>query len=204
MATPLDRFYPLIAGKIRNCPDVMLGEALIASADEFCRRTRAFIEEDQVEVVAGERFVDLYAPEGEVLVVEQLRRDDWLLEQLSRFDFEYERYDVHSGSPRAYYVEGDRRLVLGPIPDADETLTARFTLRPATNASSLNDRLYTDWREGIAAGARAYLRRHHAPWADPQEEAIDRDFFDLTISRANLDRAQGGSRRRLNARGHYF
>jgi len=204
MATSLDKFMGLVAGRIARCPDVLLREALREACIEFCRRTRLLAVSDALDVEAGEARVDLYPPEGTVYIVDQVLRDTTPLERLSRHDFDSAALDVQSGLPSAYYVDGDRALVLGPVPIADETLTARFIVRPTDSATSVDDVLYRDWREGIAAGARAYLRRHHEAWVDPTEEGVDRELFERAMSRANLDRAQGGSRRKLTVRGHYF
>lgn len=205
MAVDIEDFFGLIRGRVPNCLNVLMRDAVVAAADEFCRRTQLLVDETSVSVVAGNRFVDLSPPDGEVFIVHGVRRAEWSLTPMSRHVFEQQRLDVRPGTPVAYYIEGNRRLVLGPIPEANETLIVRYVVRVDPEATEVNDRLFIDWRQGIAAGARAYIRRTHgAPWDDPAEESADRDFFEQEINRANLDRAQGGTRKALRTRGTYF
>ena len=204
MATSLDAFLPLVDGRIRGCPDVIEREALRDACIRFCKRTRLLIEDVQVYVAAGERFSFLYPSDGITYIVDSVRRGEQELEHGSRHDFMAENLDVTTGTPHAYYLEGDGQVVLGPIPDADETLVARCTVRPSDSALSVNDALYSDWREAIAAGARVYVRRNYDAWADSQLEAEDRALFEDAVAQANVARARGRSRRPLRARGYYF
>ena len=204
MPASLDKFVPLIDGQITGCPDVMARDAARDAAIEFCNRTRLISLTTEVDVLQGESRTLLFPPDGEVFVVEHLYRDKTPLTRLSRHDFELDRLHIQDGAPWAYYVDGDRQMMLGPTPTANETLIGHFIIRPSDTASSVPDRLWTDWRQGIVAGARAFIRNRHLPWSDPALEAKDRDEFEQAIAAANLDRAQGGTRRPLRARGYWF
>ena len=129
MAASLDLFIPLVAGKTPGCPDMIRREAIRASCIDFCRRTRLLIEDALVEVIAGNRFADLYPDDGQTFIVDALRREDRDLERCSRHDFARRRLDVTHGTPTAFYLEGDWRLVLGPIPEVNETLVARVSIQ---------------------------------------------------------------------------
>jgi len=205
MSSDVEDFFGLVTGRVQNCPDVILRQAVVAAADEFCRRTRLLVDEQTINVAANNRFVTLSPSNGEVFVVEQVRRQEQPLAPSSRADFERDRLDVRTGTPIAFYVEGDRRLVLGPIPTFSEALIVRYAARFEPDARELPERLYLDWRQAIAAGARAYVRRHHGgPWDNPQEELSDRQLFEQEIARANVDRGQGGTRKAVRTRGTYF
>lgn len=200
----LDAFLPLTIGRLPGCPEMLVREAVRAACIEFCTRTRLAHFEEPVEVRAGERFAELFPADGVVYRVEAVRRGASDLTPSSRHDFAREGWDVMSGAPVAFYLESDRLLALGPIPETDETLVARGVMRPADNAASVPEALYSDWREAIAAGARAWMRRHYQSWADAQLEADDRAFFDHAVARANLDRARGGTGRSLRAKSYFF
>ncbi len=201
----LSDFLSLVRGKMPGCPELLMEEAVRESAIDFCKRTKLLINEVKIRVVVGLRFYEMYPPDGITYTVNSVRRDnDDFLNPSSRHDFECEKLDVDSGQPTDYYIEGDGRLVLGPIPDAIETLTAGVTIRPDDTATVLPDALYSEWRTAIAAGARAFIRQNYFEWTNDQEEAKDRVFFDSEVNRANLLRAKGASKKALRVRGHYF
>ncbi|NCC41555.1 MAG: hypothetical protein EOM21_19475, partial [Gammaproteobacteria bacterium] len=130
MATSLDEFLPLIRGRLVGCPDMILRDAVRDACIEFCKRTQIFSETFDVAVEAGEAVVDLVPTEGQHWVLSALRRDTRLLEPSERYHFEQDGLDTKTGAPSHYYLDGPLRLVLGPIPDADETLSATVSIRP--------------------------------------------------------------------------
>ena len=97
-----------------------------------------------------------------------------------------------------------RALVLLPIPETAETRTALVTLRPPDAAQRVPDVLYSDYREPIAAGARAWVRRNYGDWVNPQFEAEDRAIFERAVHNQNIRRAHGGAGTALRVRTHPF
>lgn len=204
MATSLDEFLPLIRGRLVGCPDMILRDALRDACIEFCKQTRLLSETVDVDVVAGEATADLLPTEGQHWVLSALRRDTRLLEPSERHHFEQTGLDTKTGTPSHYYLDGPLRLVLGPVPDADETLSATVSIRPSDTASSVENVLYTDYRTTIAAGARAWVRRNYGAWSDPQLEAEDMMIFERDIFRQLHRRARGASNTPLRVRAHLF
>lgn len=94
--------------------------------------------------------------------------------------------------------------MLGPVPEQSETLLATIVTRPTDQADQLHDALWNDWRQAIAAGARAQIRKNHEPWHDPQREAMDLDRFERAISDASMRRAKGNTGRALRTSAYYF
>jgi hypothetical protein len=200
----LESFLPLVRGRLPGCPEMILENGVRDACIEFCKRTQFLTEAVTVDVVSGEAAVTLYPDTDTHWEVLSVQRDAELLTPLFRAEFVTQGLDVDSGTPAYYYLEGDRTLVLGPIPDADETLTAVVTLRPKDTATRVADALYSDLREAIAAGARAWVRRNYGDWVNPQFEAEDRKIFEYAIHNQNIRRARGGGSVPLRVRTHSF
>ena len=201
--TVLADFLTLTRGHLKGCPDLLMEEAVRESAIEFCRRTQLIINDVTVRVKSGRRFYEMYPPDGLAWVVDKVLRDTRPLDSSDRREFEDDGLDVDSGTASAYYIEGDGRLTLGPIPDADETLTAKVTIRPEEGATEVPDILYTEWREAIAAGAKIYGRKHYEQWYDPDRQNREEVVFEDAISKANLRRAKGGGKKPLRVTAHF-
>ena len=199
MAT-LDSFLPLVRGRLPGCPDIVLKDAVRDAAIEFCRRTELMTEAVLLSVTANDPAYALTATGGDVWEVLSVRRESSPLQPVNRQEFLVQGLATQTGTPGYYYLEGDGSLILGPIPDADETLTVLVTVVTAENATTVPDALYQDHRETIAAGARAWVRRNLGDWVNPQLEAEDRKVFEYAIHNQNIRRARGGANTPLRVR----
>lgn len=195
----------MVRGRLPGCPDLILTDAVRDACIEFCKRTRLLTEDITLDVVQGERTVELY-PDSDTAweVLKVWRTDGEVLTATNRQDLADSDYDIDSGTPRWYYLEGDRLLVLGAYPAASETLTARVTLRPKDTATRVPDVLWQDYRQPLCAGARAWVRRHYGEWINDKQEVEDRSVFELGVHQANLRRARGGANAQLRVRAHPF
>ena len=200
----LDDFLAIVRGRLPGCPDFILKDAVLRTAIEFCKRTRLLVERVTVDVEAEEAAVTLSPDTDLHWEVLDLRRDNIRLTPWNRREALVQDQSLATGTPQYYYQEGDLTLVLSPIPDADETLTALVTLRPDDAATTLPDVLWSDYREPIAAGARAWVRRNHGDWVNPESEAEDRAIFERAIHNQNIRRARGGTDTALRVRAHPF
>ena len=201
----LETFLPLIRGRLPGCPDLILVDAIRDACIEFCQRTQLLTEDLSVDVVANERAVELL-PDTDLTweVLKVWRAGGEPLTPVNRQALAEQDDDVNTGTPGYYYVEGDRYLVLGPVPDANETLQVRVTLRPKDNATRVHDVLWQDYRQPLCAGARAWVRRHYGEWVNPQTEAEDRKLFEYSLHNTNIRRAHGGVGTLLRARAQPF
>lgn len=202
----ITRFFPQVSGRLPNCPDPILADGVLAACDEFARQTRLIVDTINVRAKAGTPYVEVESYEGHLFMVDKLwRGDDEHLTESSRYQFELERLDEISGTPSDYYLDGDGRIVLGPIPVAAEVLRAKVPYAPALDATEVKDSFFTDWSKEISAGARAYIRRTFTTWANPNEEAIDSAIFERGVGEAISQRAKGRtSKRRIRVKGCYF
>jgi hypothetical protein len=200
----LTLFLPLIRGRLPGCPDLILYDAVRDTSIEFCKRTLLLTETVAVTVVAATTRYTLAPTTGQHWELVRLRRDETDLEPSSREGVLTLGLDQKEGPPGYYYLEGNTQLVLAPVPDAGETLSALVTVRPADNATTIPDVLWSDYREPIAAGARAWVRRNYGDWINPAEEAADRALFDVAVDKQILRRARGGANTPLRVRSHPF
>ncbi|MCK7581098.1 MAG: hypothetical protein MZV65_39380 [Chromatiales bacterium] len=118
----LKDFLPLTIGRLPGCPELLVRDAVREACIEFCKRTRLMVDDQPLEVRAGERFAVVIPADGLVYRVESVRRGAMALMCGSRHDFAREHLDVKTGTPSAFYLESDQRVALGPIPEADEVL----------------------------------------------------------------------------------
>jgi hypothetical protein len=137
-----------------------------------------------------------------VFEVTKIVRDEEPLNPSSRVIFQDENLDITSGEPTDYYMDEDNNIVLGPIPDASETLTAMVHVAPSDEATLLPDALYT-WRKAIAAGARIWIRENYNEWVDDNEQLKDQDIFEKAVINAVSRRDRGRGRVRLRAKSYF-
>jgi hypothetical protein len=194
----------MVRGRLPGCPESVQQDGVLAACIEFCNRTHLLVEDTTVDVTAGEPRCDLYPDSDVAWEVRDLRRASEHLYGLSREEFIVQDLTTETGKPLYYYVEGDGQLLLGPIPDTAETLTATVTLRPKDTATRVHDALYRDHRQAICAGARAWVRRHYGEWSEGRLEAEDRSLFEQAINRQTIRRAHGGANTSLRVRAHAF
>lgn len=200
----LSDFLSLVRGKLPGCPEMIMKEAVRESAIEFCKRTRLIEDSDTITTVAGTAAYDLSPPSGLAWEVFDVYRGDVRLTPSDRVEFSDLNYYVDSGEPRAYYLEGDGTIVLGPIPSTAESLTVRVTVRPDDTAGQVPQILYQEYRTAIAAGARLFVRQNYRSWNDDREAEKEMYYFDSAIARAQLRRAKGSTRKPLRTRSRYM
>lgn len=202
--TPLTSFLSMVRGPLPGCPESILESGVLAASIEFCQRTKLLVEDVAVDAVAGESRCDLYPDTDLAWDVLSVRRGNEPLRGLNREEFIVQDLTTETGTPRYYYLEGDGQLLLGPIPEAAETLTATVTLRPKDTATRVHDALYRDHRQAICAGARAWVRRHYGEWSEARIEAEDRSLFEQAVHNQTIRRARGGANTSLRVRAHAF
>lgn len=202
--TPVSSFLAMVRGPLPGCPESIMESGIRDACIEFCQRTRLLVEDVTVDVVAGESRCELYPDNDVTWEILNLRRSTESLVSMNRVEFITQQLDTRIGLPECYYLEGDGQLVLGPIPDTNETLVATCTLRPKDAALQVADALYRDHRQAICAGARAWVRRHYGEWSESRLEAEDRSLFEQAVHNQTIRRARGGVNSPLRVRAHAF
>ena len=190
MAT-LDQFIPLVRGSVPGAPNRLILDALRDAAIEFCARTKIEVEEPvQIVTSAGVNGYDIAATGGTISEIQSLWRDRYRLEPLSTQDF-HEQYQ-QDGAPWKYTFM-DQKVYLYPTPDAAYTLNAVAIIRPADDSNTVPDELYTNWRRGIAYGAKFIMHSQYDSYLDPGKAAFNKEMFDAEVFKAGMKRARGGT-----------
>ena len=200
----LDAFLPLVRGPLPGCPETVLRDAIRDACIEFCKRAQLLFQEVAFETQPYESRVELYPDSDSLWEIVQLRDEVASLLPSNWMEFRQFGYDTKVGTPIRYYLAGDNRLVLGPTPNTVKTLMATVTVRPKSTATRVPDVLWDEYREPIAAGTRAWVRRHYGEWANPQLETYDRTFFEREIHNTQIRQARGGAGVALRVRAHPF
>lgn len=202
MATALALFTPYVAPWVPGCPEPLIDDAVRMAAIEFCKRTHILRERIAFNTVATQDYVTLTPAGGDVARVYRVMIDDTILEPTRRADFDE---DGDPGQPLEYYVEPPNTLRLYPVPDAVYAVVAHVSVNPDRDATTLDDVLYSNWRDVIAAGARSKLMLMGGqPWFKPDAAELDNAIFQTAIDRAAHKRATGNVGAPLRTRLHTF
>lgn len=198
-AVPLRDFLPLIRGRIIGCPSFILENAAREACIEFCTRTHLLTQFTDVITTVGDSFIELLPDVNLHYDLLSLSRGSQALRPSTRANFLASNLFVQTGTPQYYYMDGDTQIVVGPVPDTSETLSAILVVRPTTSATTVSSVLYDHYKAVIAAGARAWVRRNYGDWVDPALEAQDRKIFELAVFNANIRRNRGSGGASLRA-----
>jgi hypothetical protein len=205
VATSLEVFLPLVRGRLPGCPDMILTDAVRDACIEFCKRTRLLTEDVAIDVVQGERTVELL-PDTDTAweVLKVWRTDGDVLTASNRQDIADSDYDIDRAPRVGTTWKATACWCWGPTPMPTRRSPPGSPCGPRTPPPAWHDVLWQDYRQPICAGARAWVRRHYGEWINDKQEAEDRSVFELGVHQANLRRARGGANAQLRVRAHPF
>lgn len=166
----LDLFLPLVAPVVMGAPEPLLLQALRMACIEFCRRTDTVqCIQAPVAVVAGTQDYAVTVPADMVLV--RVLGAAWQGVWLVPVPPDDVTSDVAlrgaaigaaiplSGAPRHFFQKTPdlSTISLYPIPDVALAggLLIKASFCPTQAATQVEDALFDEWAEGIAAGAAA-------------------------------------------------
>lgn len=188
-----------------GCPDPLIDDAIIDAAIDFCRRTRAVTESLSLSTVVGQAAYPLATSAGtRASRVQRVERGTIPLSESSKPVFDANHHLRAAGVASHYYLDDDS-LVLGPIPDAVDTLVLSVVVEPVIGATTVPDVLYNDWRRVIASGAKAILlATPKVPWQSLADADIEFAAFNAGIDSAISKRDAGGGGYVPRARPPFF
>lgn len=204
MATALAAFTPYIAPAVPGCPEPLIDDAVRQAAIEFCERTEALRERLSFNTVIAQDYVVMAPLGGDVARVYRVSvvNADTRLERSRREDYDE---DGSPGQPTEYYVENLNTMRFYPVPDAVYPVVVNAVVKPARDATTLDDLLFSAYRDAIAAGARKRLMGMSSqPWTNTSQAAIEGEIFNDAIDTIRMRKATGGTNAPLRTRGHYF
>jgi hypothetical protein len=192
----LTRVIPYATG----CSEPMAIQALLDSAIEFCERS--LVVQARLEptpMVMAQAKYDLGLPlQQDCAMVMRAWLDNHLLTPQAT-EHAYANGSA-PGTPRFYSTDnsdGALALVVEPPPDAGSVglnLVAKVALRPTRAATKVDDTLYANWAEGIAAGAlRRILSIPGQPFSDDARAGMFYVIFKQHLQTARIEGYRGRS-----------
>lgn len=211
--TPLSSFVPLVS---EDCPgglNLLKEKAVLASAMEFCRRTRMFRTRfDEVATVTDATpWIDINAAANDAIEDEDVAvrvvdvGDVWLSPRETRLTnpaaatLDRKRPSWESDTadtPTSYLFTTDRRVRIYPALSAGADpvkLDMELVLTPARSSAKVPDFLYDIYADTIVAGAVQRLKTMpDQPWSNPGQAVF---FFNK--NQAGIDDARIEAARRI-------
>lgn len=166
----LSKFLPFVLPHVPACPDITAEQAILSSCIEFCVQTLLVQELTTASVTAGTQDYTVDVPSGSrlVKVLGVMYEDRWLtansienVRSAVALRGDVGGAQAVSAIPSVYFQKTPNSddISLYPVP-ADsmaEGLTVRAAFAPSRSATSVDDVLFEEWAESIAAGAIARL-----------------------------------------------
>jgi hypothetical protein len=166
----LDLFMPFIEPHVVGAADPLVRQMLVGTLIDFCEKTQVVERTlDFLDAVAGEAEYEFTATGQQEIV--QLKRVWFRGVPLNPVApphvFAVGAFTAPTvlGDPRA-----GQKIGLYPTPDKTEVgvLVARASIKPRRSATAVEDVLFDDWVDAIAAGTLARLHDTPAqPYTDP-------------------------------------
>ena len=187
-------FLPEVMPLVIGCPEIVALNAIRNSAVEFCDRSAVWNElQDSVAVTSADFPFDLEAPAGakvsEILdvsfnskSVRPLIPDQW--------DVLAPGWRAEVGSLVVHYY-GINSNQIGTYPVLDDTLDTTMQMRvayaPTRASTKIDDAIYQDWLEQIAAGALSrLLLMAGQQWANAQLATYYSGVFERGVADARV------------------
>jgi hypothetical protein len=181
-----DDILPLVIPYLQGAPDVVIKAALSRAATDFFARTHLWRQElTPINTVADRAEITLTPPSRSV--IESVL---WAALDSSELVHTDDRFVSPSvltqrGRPQVFWVVGDTRLRLHPIPDTIYALRVSVALKPAFDNDEVDDWIFDTWADALVDGTIWYLadipNKH---WSDPALAQVHKARFDRAIANA--------------------
>ncbi len=202
-----------IAPELPGCPDVLINQALVQSAIEFCTETLAWQEiQDPLIVIDKQNLLDVEVPRDARIVTV---RDIWASNRKLRpvtmpqlFEL-MPNWQTATGSEPTYYNASVdwQSIRIFPIPmEANRAkLTMRVAYAPTLTATTLPDEICTKYLDGLLGGTKARLMvMPGKTWTNAQMAAVYRAQLNDQMLKAKIDDLHDRVQGSLSVRPHPF
>ena len=204
MTTTYDTFLPEIMPYVHDVPEFVAINAIRNSAIEFCNRSEVWRYEyptiNSVALQGDYTFSSASLPttDCEVKRIYQGFYNYTPVIPMSTEDlasiYINQDWRTVAGNPRyvTQKTPATFTLVPGPIVAITAAINLIVVLQPTRTSTGIDDYVYSQWAEHIAAGARARLYdTPNQPYYDPGKAALYHAKFVSAISTAKADRNRG-------------
>lgn len=202
--TALTALYDLVLPDLPRCPEALAMAHIRLACEEFYSRTlckRAVLA--SISTVADTSEYALTLPEGYVAdKVLHVWLDDLEINPIGMDDRDGldAEWRTTTGEPSYYYMPDTENIGLFLTPDAVYTVAAEVALKPKSDATTIDGWVYEQYREALAAGAKARLMAMAGkPWTSNLSAKHQADF-DRAIGKATHDANRGHGRAQKRTR----
>jgi hypothetical protein len=180
--------FVYVLSEVAGCPEFTAERAIRDTCIDFCARTGAYKAEPlSLIVIPGIVEYELEAPTGtEPNHVSKVLRSGRELTKLPYEDAYIRNELASTRSAPGYFSQYDNsNLLLGPAPDARETLKVLYTLKPTTASTSIPDTIGLEHRETLVSGALFRLQMMAgATWANGGPAQANNMIYERGVSAA--------------------
>jgi hypothetical protein len=186
-----DDFLPLITPHLPGCPNASIKTYLALTARDFFTKTYLWQDDiDAIYLAVNQVEYDLDA-EAEVEDVLAVVLDK---QQLDRTEFRlipFERRD-EIGPPRMYWIHSDRTIRVFPTPDKRAVMKVSAVLKPARDATGVEDWIYATWADILVNGAVAQLAiMPGKEWSDMNLATMHKALYEQAVTKTRIREYRG-------------
>lgn len=202
-----------ISPEVPGCPDVLIKQAIVQTAIEFCTETLAWQEiQDPIIMIDRANELDVEVPrDARIVTVKDIWASNRRLRPVTMEQL-FERIPnwqtAESSEPAYYNASADWQTIKifpSPLDAKRAKLTMRVAYAPTLTATTLPDEIVTKHLDGITGGTKGRLMiMPGKTWSNPQAGGIYLLQFADQMLKAKInilhDRVQGS----LSVRPHPF
>lgn len=201
----LSKFLTYVLPHVAGCSDPMAEQVIRSACIEFCSKTLIVQELTTSSLLAGAQDYDIDVPANSVLVkvLGVLVEDAWIkpssIENVRSglaLRGATTNTTVATGTPHVYFQKTPTSDTISvyPVPAVTVTngLAIRAAFAPSRSSSTVDDVLFEDWVEDIAAGAVSrLLLMPGQPFSMPAMAGAYRAQFDMGVRSASIQARSG-------------
>lgn len=207
MSKTYEQFLDYVMPHVPGCPVELAVQAIRNTTIEFCERTLILQRDhDPVTAVAGVQDYDFEPPTG--YLVQKVMKAWYKNNELVPFTpdqisdpFAYRTMiageKANRTDPLRIIQKDERTFSLHPLPSQTvaEAITMRVALKPTRASTEVEDVMFEDWLDGIAAGALVRLQMSPAkPYTLPNAAALNQQIYIAKTNEARQRAIRGNVR----------
>lgn len=208
-----EAFFPYVLPEVIGAPEPVVVLAVRSACVEFCEKSLILTRDhDPVTVLANIVDYDLEPPTGYLVVkVQQAWIENNKISPLapdfvrdaSVYNRLFASYQSAPSTPTAYLQKDERTITIWPVPDRKlpNGLTMRVALKPTRASETIDDVIFEEYAEAIAAGALARLMSSAGkPYTNLDMAVVNQSKFMQGINVARQRAGHGHVRSNLSVK----
>jgi len=204
----IDDFLPQVLLYAPNCSDVVAYRFIREAAREFCERTRAWRESDEMTVTTPDCEAVSTISDAEIILIQRAELDGTAItpRTVAWLDENEPDWETTNDTGTARYITQTTPNTVSVVPKQSGRLTMRLVLKPSVSAITLPKFLLDQWGTEIGKGAagRILLIGTDDTGANPPFGERLLAEFDASLGNEAIVAAKGQQGARLRTKGSYL